>query len=191
MRIAIALLVAAGVLAVSAPAAQGRSFTIETGKYGVRQLGPLSTRSTPSYAPTVGQARRAFGRPSNLFPSSSSSCVGKWRRLGLRILFASFDSPTSPICGRGIAQSFTIERSRKWRTWKGLRIGMDGAQLERRHPRARWVDDDPGYPDGWWLRSSVSPYGAGDVRTPVLAATVRGGAGRVHAFFGWIGAAGD
>ena len=191
MRIAIALLAAAGVLALSAPAGQARSFTIETGKFGVRQLGPLDTRSTPDRSPTVGAARRAFGRPSNLFASSDSSCVGKWRRLGLRILFASFDSPTTPICRRGIAQSFTIQRSRKWRTWKGLRIGMSGAELKVRHPRADWVDDNPNYPDGWWLRSSVSPISAEPVRTPVLAATVRGDAGRVQAFFGWIGAAGD
>ena len=81
-----ALLVLAA-LALAAPAAEARSLTIETGKYGVRKLGPLDTRSTPSHSPTVAAARRALGRPSNVFPNGGG-CVGKWRRLGLRIVFA-------------------------------------------------------------------------------------------------------
>jgi len=184
-----ALLVLAAV-ALAAPAAEARSLTIETGKYGVRKLGPLDTRSTPSYSPTVAAARRALGRPSNVFPNGGSGCVGKWRRLGLRIVFADFGGGTGPVCGRAKAQSFTIHRSRTWRTWKGLRIGMAQAELQRRHPRARWVDDDEFYADGWWLRSSISPFGGG-ARTPVLAATVRGADPRVSSFYGWIGAAGE
>ncbi len=33
---------------------------------------------------------------------------------------------------------------------------MAQAELQRRHPRARWVDDDAFYADGWWLRGAVS-----------------------------------
>ncbi len=187
---AIAALLALVAVALAAPAAEARSLTIETGKYGVRRLGPLETVSTRSYAPTLAAASRALGRPSNAFPNGGGGCVAKWRRLGLRIVFADFGGGTGPICARGKAQSFTIHRSRAWRTWKGLRIGMAQAELQTRHPRARWVDDDAFYADGWWLRSSVSPLGDGS-RTPVLAATVRGADPRVSSFYGWIGAAGE
>ena len=68
---------------------------------------------------------------------------------------------------------------------------MPQAEVRQRHPRARWVDTDRFYPDGWWVRSSISPYGDGETRTPVLGATVRGADPRVSSFFGWIGAAGE
>ena len=186
----LAALIVLVAVALAAPAADARSLTIETGKYGVRKLGPLDTRST-RYLLADRRRGAPRARPAvERVPERGGGCVGKWRRLGLRIVFADFGGGTGPVCGRAKAQSFTIHRSRTWRTWKGLRIGMAQAELQRRHPRARWVDDDAFYADGWWLRSSVSPFGTG-ARTPVLAATVRGADPRVSSFYGWIGAAGE
>jgi hypothetical protein len=178
---------AAGPLA--AATAQARSYTIESGKYSVTELGPLNTRSTRTYAPTIRKAVHAYGKPSNKFSLSDSACVVKWRRLGLRIVFANFGD-TRSTCKPGVlrAQSFTIERSAKWRTWKGLNIGMAAASVLQMHPRARWIDNDRFYRDAYWLRTAVSPYGDGS-RYPTIAATLENGV--VSGFYGWIGSAGE
>ena len=169
------------------PSAASAAYTIDTGRVGVRALGPFDTDHTRTYSPTVRAAARALGRPSNVFADGRGGCIGKWRRLGLRIVFTTFGG--GEICRFGLAQSFSIERSRRWRTEKGLRIRMTQAELRRRHPRADWVDDSRFHPDGWWLRSFVSPFGDGRTREPMLLAAIR--AGRVASFEGWIGAAGD
>jgi hypothetical protein len=115
--------------------------------------------------------------------------VVKWRRLGLRIVFANFgDTRSTCRPGVGRAQSFTIERSAKWRTWKGLRIGMAAASVLQLHPRARWVAGNRFYRDAYWLRSAISPFGEG-ARYPTIAATLKGGL--VSSYYGWIGSAGE
>lgn len=175
-----------------APQAHAAPFTIKPGELSVTKLGPLKTKSSRRYAPTIGKAVNAFGRPSNSFRTSSSSCVVKWRRLGLRIVFANFGD-TRDTCLRdvGRAQSFTIERSRKWRSWRGLRIGMPDDRVVRLHPAAKWFDGNRFYDEGYWLRSAVSPFGTG-AEYPVVAAHLRhGDRGRVKSFAGWIGSAGE
>ena len=170
--------------------APARSFTIETGEYVVKQLGPLKTRSSRYYSPTVGRAINAFGRPSSRF-HRSGGCVVKWRRLGLRIEFYSFGhAPSEDRCAAdvGQAQSFTITGSKKWRTSKGLRIGMSEEDMWDRHPNAEQVRDDF-YPDGYWLRQAYSPFGDG-AYYPVLSVQLSPG-GNVKNFYGWIGAAGE
>jgi hypothetical protein len=171
--------------------AQARSFKIETGALQVTKLGPLRTTSSRHYAPTIRRAIRAFGQPSNSFPNGG--CVVKWRRLGLRIQFSSFDADPRGVChpAVGRAQSFTIERSRKWRTWKGLRIRMPAVRVLELHPRADWFDGNRFYDQGYWLRWAISPFGTGG-EYPVLAAHLRHGtSGRVKSFSGWIGSAGE
>jgi hypothetical protein len=173
-------------LAHSAHAAR---YTIETSRYIVRQLGPFDTHHSRSYAPTVERAIDALGTPSNLFRPNGYSCVVKWRRLGLRIEFHNYYSPGDD-CEFGLAQRFTIEKSRKWRTWKGLRIGMTEAQLLDRHPRAEWVPKDS-FPSAWWLRDAYSPIGDGGDYPVLYARLKHGDEGRVASFYGWIGAAGE
>lgn len=172
--------------------AHAAPFTIEPGELGVTKLGPLKTKSSRTYAPTIGKAVNAFGSPSNSFRTSDSSCVVKWRRLGLRIVFANFGD-TRDTCLRdvGRAQSFTIERSRKWRTWHGLRNRMREDRVLELHPGATWFDGDRFRDEGFWLRSAVSPFGDGS-EYPVLSAHLRqGDHGRVSSFAGWIGSAGE
>jgi hypothetical protein len=157
----------------------------------VTGIGQFRTTHTRSYAPTIRMARRAFGKPSNTFPSSrSGGCVVKWARLGLRILFTNFGSPRRSDCQRdvGLAQSFTVYKSKKIRTWRGLHIGVPDEAVPDYHPRADFVVEDPFYPDGWWLRTAESPYG--DPHDyPVVEAIVTGDT--VSSLYGWIGAAGD
>jgi hypothetical protein len=115
------------------------------------------------------------------------------KRLGLRIQFSSFSGDPRgvrhPDVGR--AQSFTVERSRKWRTWKRLRIGMAEDRVLDLHPRADWFDGNRFYDEGYWLRWNHSPFGGGN-EYPVLAAHLANGdSGRVKSFSGWIGSAGE
>ena len=169
--------------AAAAPdsAAAARTFTVRAGASIVREIGPFRPRRDP----TIGAAVRAFGEPSSRRLLSNETCVVKWRRLGLRINFVNLGGapPGLTTCsdGLGRAQSVVI-KGRRFRTWKGLRVGMSREQVLRRHPAAE--------PRGnkWWLRTAVSPFGDGS-EYPVLAAVGR--AGRIVAFEGWIGAAGE
>lgn len=177
-------------LATSASAAR---FIIKPGKYGVNRLGPYKTKWSRAYAPDIGAATRAFGAPSNLYPNGSGGCVVKWKRYGLRIEFYNFGGDTRGTCHPevGLAQSFTIEDSRRWRSWKGLRIGIPEADVEYYHAWAEWHNggrfNDPGY----WLRSQLSPFGNGN-EYPIVAAHLRHDFyGKVYRFSGWIGAAGE
>jgi hypothetical protein len=187
-------LVAALAAVMHVTQAHARSYTIKTGPYIVTQLGPLKTRSSRTYSPTIGRAINAFGQPSNSFRIRGDGCAVKWRRLGLRIEFFNFgDSGRLSICNPSVgrAQSFTIERSKQWRTWKGLRIGMSEDAVWDRHPNAGWVDDHEFVDDGFWLRDAYSPIGQGG-EYPILSAHLRNGdSGRVKSFSGWIGAAGE
>jgi hypothetical protein len=188
---ALAITLAALAASLVAPQAHAASFTIETGNFRVKQLGPLKTSSNRTYAPTIRRAISAFGQPSNSF--SNGGCVVKWKRLGLRIVFANFSGDPRGICHPdvGRAQSFTIERSQKWRTWKGLRVGMPEDRVLELHPYADWADDSRFYDQGYWLRWNYSPFGDGS-EYPVLAAHLRNGyTGRVRSFSGWIGSAGE
>lgn len=174
--------VAAGLLlgGSPAPASAATSLTIRTSEGSVTRIGDYRPRRTPSLA----AAERVFG------PASSRSggeggdaCDARWRRLRLRILFANFGG--RPTCTEGYAQSFTV-RGRRFRTWKGLRVGARTSAIRKRHPSAEFRQGS------WWLRTAVSPFGDGegeDAEYAVLKAVVADG--RVRAFSGWIGAAGD
>jgi hypothetical protein len=178
-------------LAATGGTAHAKTHIIRANATQVTGIGDLDTRHTRSYAPTIREARRAFGRPSNTFKASRfGGCVVKWDRLGLRILFTSFGSPPATHCDRdvGLAQNFSVYKGRKIETWRGLHIGVLDENVEMLHPSAEFVVDDPSYPDGWWLRTAVSQIGEPH-EYPVVEALVRDGA--VSSLTGWIGAAGD
>ena len=172
------------------PAVAGAQDTIEVGARSVTRIGAFDTTSTQFRSPVIRKAIRALGKPSNRFRTSDSSCAVKWRRLGLRIVFANFGEPGAPPCGGrvGRAQSFTVQASDRLQTWKGLRVGMPESSVQQLHSGARFVDDNRFYPDGWWLKSARDVIGGGG-RFPIVEARVRDGV--VAAFDGWIGAAGD
>jgi hypothetical protein len=179
-----ALLLTAPVAAASAaPVAQtsASSFTLRTSRGMVARIGAFRTRRDP----TIRAAIRVFGRPSSRRRDGNNKiCMTQWRRLRLRIVFANFGAAPlrQSVCSDSIslAQSFTA-RGRRFRTWRGLRVGQRSSMISRRHPSAEFRRHT------WWLRTAVSPIGGRD-EYPVVDAIVSGG--RVRALRGWVGAAG-
>jgi hypothetical protein len=180
MRRAIATacgLVALAVCAQPAAAAPA-SMSIVARDASVTRIGTFR----PSENPRLSAAVRAFGRPSSR-RGRGSACTVRWRRLGLKILFANFGAPGVSTCNGSVgrAQSFVASGAR-FTTQAGLRPGRPSTQIRALYPEASF---DRG---GWTLVSAASPYGDG-TETPVLRAFSRGG--RVASLAGWIGGAGD
>jgi hypothetical protein len=176
---------------LAATSANAKTQVIRANAVQVTRIGDFRTTYSRSYAPTIRMARRAFGEPSNTFPSSRyGGCVVKWSRLGLRILFTNFGSPGHSDCEPdiGLAQSFTVYKGKRVRTWRGLHIAVPDESVPDYHPWAEFVVEDRFYPDGWWLRTAESPYGPPH-EYPVVEALVTGDI--VSSLYGWIGAAGD
>jgi hypothetical protein len=168
--------VAAGLaaLALLPAAAPARSLTIGIDARGfVSRLGPLH----PLRHPFLRDARAAFGTPTSVRPSRGE-CRARWAPLKLKALFTSFGG-ISDFCGEGRFQTAVV-RSRVWRTWKGLRVGMRSSRIPELHPRARFTR-------GKWVIATQSVFGS--TPSPTVTAHVRGG--RVRALSLFIGAAGD
>jgi hypothetical protein len=168
-----------GLGAVPAGAAPA-SMTIVTRDAFVTRIGTFR----PSENPRVSAAVRAFGRPTSR-RARGSACTVRWRGLGLKIVFASFDSPvpgrTTCSSSVGRAQSFVASGPR-FTTDLGLRPGQPSTQIRALYPDTEFERG------AWTLVSAVSPYGDG-TESPVLRAFTK--AGTVASLAGWIGAAGD
>jgi hypothetical protein len=172
-RAALAALIAPALLG-AAPAAANAALTIDVGRGGfVVRLGSLDIRTGAMLA----DATRAFGRPSRVSPGDDV-CVVRWSRVKLVTRFTSFGG-VSDFCRQGFLQT-AVTHSRRWRTWKGLRVGMPTSQVRERHPKAR-------FRRGRWVLASQSVLGG--TPSPTVEAMVRGG--RVSGFSLWVGAAGD
>jgi hypothetical protein len=175
------LLLTCLLLVVVAPAAaQAAPLTIRTDEHAVTRIGSFRPASDAS----IAAARRAFGPPSSR-RFEGEGCRVDWDRLKLRIFFANFGAlpPGGDVCDArvGKAQLFRV-RSGRFRTWRGLRVGRRSAVIPDLHPAARFRGGT------WWLRTGINRAGAPE-EFPILRALVAGG--RVTAFSGWIGAAGD
>jgi hypothetical protein len=179
MRRPVVLVAAA--LALLAVPASAPAFTINVGRVSVTSIGDFR----PSRDASIPAAERVFGPASSRREASDSSCLVRWRRLRLEILFVSFDAPGPSRCRGtiGHAQTFKV-RGKRFRTWHGLRVGQREAAIKRRHPGARFRRG------AWWLKTAVSPFGDPDAEFAVLDAKI-GPNGRVRVMRGWIGAAGD
>jgi hypothetical protein len=175
---------AAAALAASAPAA-AHTINVAGGSVGghVSSIGDFR----PSSDPTIAAAARVFGRPSSRTRTSDISCDVRWRRLRLKITFASFGGipPGQTACSNRTtkAQTFRV-RGRRFPTWKGLRVGNRESRVQELHPRARFRGGR------WWVHTTRSIVGDPTSRFPVVEAFVNS-AGRIRAIRGWIGAAGD
>ena len=178
-------LAAATLFAASAESATAYTINVAGGQVGgyVSGIGEFH----PYRDPSIAAAAREFGRPSSRKLTSDNSCDVRWSDLGLRITFANFGlpGPGQTVCSdrASNAQTFRV-RGRRFRTWKGLRVGQREESIFDRHPTAEFRRGT------WWLKTSISVYGPSDQEFPVVDATI-GAAGRVKAIRGWIGAAGD
>jgi hypothetical protein len=171
-------------LAAAAPAS-AHTINVAGGNVGghVSSIGDFR----PSSDPTIAAAARVFGRPSSRTRTSDISCDVRWRRLRLKITFASFGGipagQTACSDRATKAQAFRA-RGRRFPTWKGLRVGDAQSRVQELHPRARFRGGR------WWIQTTRSLVGDPTSRFPVVDATVNA-AGRIRAIRGWIGAAGD
>jgi hypothetical protein len=174
VRRALVVVAALGALALLPAAAPARSLTIRVDSRGfVSRLGPLH----PLRHPFLRDARAAFGTPTTV-RASRGECRARWGRLKLKALFTSFGG-ISDFCRDGRFQTAVV-RSRVWRTWKGLRVGMRSSRIPELHPNAK-------FERGKWVLASQSVFG--NDPAPTVSAHVRGG--RVRALSLFIGAAGD
>lgn len=169
-----AVLLVALALPLAAPGhAAARTYEIKlTGNGFVKRLGPLKVQRDP----LLRDAERAFGQASSA-RASGGVCVAKWRSLRLRATFTSFGG-ASDMCAEGRFQLATV-RSKVWRTWKGLRVGMRTARVAELHPSAE-------FDDGKWVLATQSVYGE---PAPTVTALIKNG--RVRALSMFVGAAGD
>ncbi len=154
------------------PVAHAHTYTISTKRGFVARLGPLHVRAHPYLRDAIA----AFGRPQAIRPLREA-CKVRWSSLELTATFTSFGR-TTDYCGEGLFQAAVV-RSRIWRTWAGLRVGMRSSRVTALHRNARFTE-------GKWVLRTQSVIGSG---SPTVSALVRGG--RVFALSLWIGAAGD
>ncbi len=166
-------------LAVAAAPAAGQSpSTIVTGDASVTRIG----RFEPSQNPRLSAAIRAFGAPSSR-RGRGSACTVRWRKIGLKVVFANFGSPGVSTCRASVgrAQSF-VATGPGFATATGLAPGQPSTQIKALYPETAFEDG------AWTLVSAASLYGD-DTETPVLRAFAKGG--RVASLAGWIGGAGE
>jgi hypothetical protein len=176
-----ACLPALGFASPGSAAAQGPSFTIRTNDGVITRIGTL--RIFGRDAGTLARASAVFGRPSRIDPigDGSDACRVEWRRLRLNATFANFgiDSACSPRGGR--LQAATI-RSPRFRTTRGIRVGIASSTIPIRHRSAQFVNG------AWWIASTTPPFGD-EEEIATISAIVSGG--RVRALRLWVGGAGD
>jgi hypothetical protein len=166
---------------LAAPAGAPAAFTISTSGPAVSKMGPFK----PGKDARLQAAIDAFGTPTSTRVTGRHGCLVKWLNFGLRIRFAGFGgipagrTACSPEIG--LAQSFVV-RSRRFRTWTGLRPGTLEERILDLHPAAEQ------HGRSWWLQRGERHTGDGRLLA-ILKAVVRDG--RVDRIDGWIGAAGD
>ena len=159
-------------LPVAAPAATTYRIAVDKQGFAVR-LGPLRANSHPHLRDAVS----VFGAASSVRPGRGV-CTARWNRLGLKALYTSFGA-VEDFCEDGFLQSATL-RSRIWRTWAGLRVGMRTSRIRRLHHNAT-------FERGKWVLATQDVFGSEP--SPTVTALVRNG--RVSAFSLFVGRAGD
>jgi hypothetical protein len=124
---------------------------------------------------TLGGATRAYGEPDSLRKRYGATCTATWRLYQLTIAFYNLGGG-DPCTPRGGKFSRAIMRGQRWRTSKGLRVGMPSARIQRFYPKAMWHRGFRGYwPTGWWLVTRPSIYGPDATHYPGLLAETRSG----------------
>ena len=176
----------AGLLALlfaAETASAARTYTVRVSFQGyITHFGPL--RPETQNGATLARASAVFGDPTSVAPvgNGANACRVRWSGLRLRTLFANFGSATA--CSERFfrLQTATV-RSRRFRTWRGLRVGDASSSIRRKHPGAVFRGNR------WIIVSGVPRVGEPDQAIPTIEAIVSGGRVRVLRF--WVGGAGD
>jgi hypothetical protein len=160
----VALAVLVVVLTAPAAAQTTPSFVIE----GDAKVGAFAVKTDGGLAGAI----RAFGR--SKLRRTGESCTATWTQYGLTMNFYNLGgaNPCSPRFGRF---SKAVTHGTRWRTDKGLRIGMASTAIRRYYSRATFKRGLRFYwPSGWWLVTRRESFG-GRGLYPGLLAETRGG----------------
>jgi hypothetical protein len=121
---------------------------------------------------SLGGAIRAFGTPR--LKRTGEACFATWSQYGLFMSFYNLggQDPCKPKYGRF---SKAIVHGTRWRTNKGLQIGMPSSAIRRYYPRATFHKGLRLYwPAGWWLVTRRQIAGGPGFYPGLLAETARG-----------------
>lgn len=153
------------------------------GRHSCSAVGHVVRRARGrAYRGLRGRGRRQLGRcdqglrqPEQQEGPFPSACTATWSGYGLTIGFYNLGGadPCAPSGGRF---SRAVMHGKRWRTSKGLRVGMVTSRVRRYYPRATWHRGLRSYwPTGWWLVTRPSRIGLGDSKYPGLLAETRNG----------------
>ena len=132
------------------------------------KIGSFAVKADGSLAGAI----RAFGQPK--VRRTGEACRATWAPHGLTMSFYNLGgaNPCTPRFGRF---SKAVMHGTRWRTDKGLRIGMSSRLIRRYYPRATFHRGLRFYwPSGWWLVTRRELFGGGGTHPGLLAATARG-----------------
>ena len=154
---------AAGICALLAAsgAAAAPSFVIQ----GDAKIGSFAVKTDGSLAGAI----RSYGQAK--LRRTGEVCIATWPAYGLTMSFYNLGgaNPCTPKFGRF---SKAITHGKRWRTGKGLRIGMSSSVIPSYYPRATF---HPGlrfyWPAGWWLVTRAERFGGSGFYPGLLAAT--------------------
>jgi hypothetical protein len=135
---------------------------------GDTKIGSFAVKADGS----LGGAIRAFGQPR--LRRTGEACRATWKPHGLTMSFYNLGgaNPCTPRFGRF---SKAIMHGTRWRTDKGLQIGMPSRLIRRYYPRATFRRGLRFYwPSGWWLVPRPELFGDGGTYPGLLAETARG-----------------
>jgi hypothetical protein len=132
------------------------------------KIGTFAVKADGSLAGAI----RAFGQ--SRLRRRGEACTATWAQYGLTMSFYNLGgaNPCAPRFGRF---SKAITHGSRWRTDKGLRIGMPSSVIRRYHPQATFKRGLRFYwPSGWWLATRRELFGGSGFYPGLLAETARG-----------------
>lgn len=120
---------------------------------------------------TLAGAIRAFGEPDSRQPLRRDLHSNVAITRTDHHLLQPWRHEPSPRSGKF---SRAIMRGDRWRTTKGLRVGMLSTRVRRFYPKATWHRGSRGFwPSGWWLVTRGSLFGPSKSSYPGLLAETR------------------
>jgi len=140
------------------------SFVIQ----GDTRMGTFAVKADGSLAGAI----RAFGAPR--LRRTGEGCFATWPQYGLAMNFYNLGGkdPCKPKFGRF---SKAVAHGSRWRTNKGLQIGLPSTAIRPHYPRATFHKGLRFYwPSSWWLITRSQIAGGPGFYPGLLAETARG-----------------
>jgi hypothetical protein len=170
-----------GAAVLAAPAFARANYVITVARPNVDSGSVSQVGAWSMSVPTLARAMHVFGAPSStsaVRPGFANApgvadCAVTWAPIGLKALFTTLGIDPG-ACNPAKRLSVVTITSRRWRTWRGLRVGDRTNLILTREPRATF--------DGraWQLASVHSPIGSEPGLVPTVIAIPNHG--RISAF---------